>query len=178
MDPNARERWQSEVLDAILEAFAASQPLASCLIFKGGRVLSRRLNEPKRKSLDIDANLDQRFADKQPDRSAQQEYLHRQMVGALREHFGGQEPVRFELVNVKVEPKPREVHPRGWNAFLVSISVKDLTKAGVRSLPSLTLVSRHPRCWTWTPSHRSAWGGTKSWPTHFRGSRERSSAPS
>jgi hypothetical protein len=29
MDPNALERWQSEVLDAILEAFAASKPLAS-----------------------------------------------------------------------------------------------------------------------------------------------------
>ena len=40
MDPAAREQWQAEVLDAILESFAASDALASCLIFKGARVLS------------------------------------------------------------------------------------------------------------------------------------------
>ena len=123
MDPTAREQWQSEVLDAILESFAASNALASCLIFRGARVLSRRLETPGRKSLDIDTNLDQRFADAHPGRSVQRDYLRREVAAALREHFGQQDPVRFELVNVRVELNPRQNHPRGWNAFLVSISV-------------------------------------------------------
>jgi hypothetical protein len=139
MDPTAREQWQSEVLDAILESFAASGGLATCLIFKGARVLSRRLETPGRKSLDIDTNLDRRFTDAHPERSAQRDYLRGEVATALREHFGQQDPVRFELVNVNVELNPRQYHPRGWNAFLVSISVKDLAKPGVRGLPSLTV---------------------------------------
>lgn len=139
MDPNARAQWQSEVLDAILESFAASKPLASCLIFKGARVLSRRLETSRRKSLDIDTNLDRRFADAHPDRSAQQDFLLREVATALREHFGQQDPVRFALANVKVELNPKQGHPRGWTAFLVSIAVRDLTKVGVRGFPSLTV---------------------------------------
>jgi hypothetical protein len=57
---------------------------------------------------------------------------------ALRD-FGRRNPVRFELVHVKVELNPKQGHPRGWTAFLVSISVRDLTKVGVRGLPSLTV---------------------------------------
>jgi len=139
MDSTAREQWQSEVLDAILESFAASKPLASCLIFKGARVLSRRLETPRRRSLDIDTNLDRRFADTHPGHSAQRDYLRTEVATALREYFGRQNPVRFELVNVKVEPNPRQGHPRSWTAFLVSISVRDLAKLGVRGLPSLTV---------------------------------------
>ena len=139
MDPTAREQWQSEVLDTILESFAASEPLASCLIFKGARVLSRRLEVSRRESLDIDTNLDRRFADAHPERSAQRDYLRSEVARALRDHFGQQDPVRFELVNVKVELNPRLGHPRGWNAFLVSVFVRDFTKLGVRGLPILTV---------------------------------------
>jgi len=139
MDPTAREQWQSEVLDAILESFAASDVLASCLVFKGARVLSKRLRTPKREPLDIDTNLDRRFADAHPGRSAQREYLSREVATALRTHFGQQEPVRFELLDVRVEFNPRQDHPRGWNAFLVSVSVRDLTKSGVRGLPVLRI---------------------------------------
>ena len=38
MDQTARDQWQGEVLDAILESFAASDAVTCCLIFKGARV--------------------------------------------------------------------------------------------------------------------------------------------
>ena len=107
------------------------------------------METPGRKSLDIDTNLDQRFADTHPGRSAQRDYLSREVARALRNHFGQQDPVRFDLLDVRVEPKPREDHPRGWNAFLISVSVRDLAKLGVRGLPVLTVDVAAPEVLQW-----------------------------
>lgn len=44
-----------------------------------------------------------------------------------------------ELEAVKLARKPRQSHPRGWDAFEVSLTIKDLRRPTTRALPAPTI---------------------------------------
>lgn len=75
MNPTEQARWKVEVLEQVFVAFARSEELAKCLIFKGARVLARRLPTAARQSFDIDSNLSEAFVRTHPDRDVQEQYL-------------------------------------------------------------------------------------------------------
>lgn len=108
------------------------------LVFKGALVLNRRLGTP-RVSLDIDANLDAGYADQHPDRAGQKAFLEEHVGRAVSRHFESQEPVRYGLERLRIDLNPKEHHPRGWNAFLIAVSLIDHKHVGVRGLPSVTI---------------------------------------
>jgi len=116
-----RERWKSQVLDEIFVAIASSETLSRILVFKGARVLNLQL-KTARQSLDIDSNLTRDFVRCHPDRLEQRAILEREFDRAIRRHFERQD----------------NLHPRGWDAFDVTIQVKDLSR-NVGYLPRLEL---------------------------------------
>jgi hypothetical protein len=131
------EHWKSQVLDEIFVALAASEQLDEALVFKGARVLNIRLGIG-RQSLDLDSNLTAPFVQRYPDREAQRVFLEQEITRAVRRHFERQEPVRYELIAVKVGTYPPKSHPMGWDAFKVRMNVNDLSKH-VRGLPALEI---------------------------------------
>ena len=132
------DRCRSEVLDEIFIALAADSEIEECLVFKGARVLNARLGGG-RQSLDLDSNLMKSFVDQHPDREYQKSYLERHMKLAITRHFEDQETVRFELRGIRVTSYPPKLHPMGWDAFKVKLSIDDLTKSGVRGLPGIEI---------------------------------------
>ena len=108
------------------------------LVFKGALVLNRRLGTP-RVSLDIDANLDAGYASLHPDRAGQKTFLEEHVGRAVSRHFESQDPVRYGLERLRIDLNPKEHHPRGWNAFLITVSLIDHKHVGVRGLPSVTI---------------------------------------
>lgn len=139
MGPDQAAQWKSEVLDHVFAALAANRTLAGRLIFKGARVLSRRLGSDDRQSLDLDMNLTMAFVREYPDREAQREVLRADMHLALSRYFSEQPVVRFEVVGVTVQPVPSNGHPLGWNAFAVRVVLRDLANLGVRGVPTIEL---------------------------------------
>ncbi len=140
MNPEEHSRWKSEVLDVVFEAMAASEALRQLLVYKGARVLNRRLETLDRQSLDIDSNLVARAAEDM-DREEQMEVLSREIGVALRTFFESEIPVRYELegVRVKAEPRLGRKHPMGWDAFRIKIQVRDLRRADTRGLPGIEI---------------------------------------
>ena len=137
MNQKDGERWKSQVLDEIFVALAASEQLDEALVFKGARVLNIRLGIG-RQSLDLDSNLTAPFVQRYPDREAQRVFLEQEITRAVRRHFERQEPVRYELIAVKVGTYPPKSHPMGWDAFKVRMNVNDLSKH-VSGLPALEI---------------------------------------
>lgn len=123
----------------MFEALAASRTLAGRLIFKGARVLSRRLGGANRASYDIDLNLTTQFTADYPTRVAQRDALHAEIFVALTHHFEDQDVVRYVVDRVTVQPKPRTDHPMGWNAYEVRLALRDTERSGVLGLPTLQL---------------------------------------
>jgi predicted nucleotidyltransferase component of viral defense system len=138
MNKNQRDNWKFEVLAEILSALAKNPEIRENLIFKGALILNRHLNT-KRKSLDIDSNLDSDFALQHPGREIQKEFLEKHVKQAITRHFEAQNPVRFELNSLRIDLSPKKNHPRKWNAFAIFISLIDHSNAGVRGLPMLTM---------------------------------------
>jgi Nucleotidyl transferase AbiEii toxin, Type IV TA system len=136
MNQTDADRWRSEVLDEIFIALAADGEIEECLVFKGARVLNARLGGG-RQSLDLDSNLMKSFVDRHPDREDQKSYLERYMKRAITRHFEDQDTVRFELKGIRITSYPPKLHPMGWDAFKVKLSINDLTKTGVRGLPGI-----------------------------------------
>ena len=130
--------WKKDALTHILMALAQNEKIRGVLIFKGALILNMRLGA-ERMSLDIDSNLDQSFTLQVPDRADQQKFLEKNVPIAVTRYFERQDPVRYELSNCRVTMSPRSDHPRGWNAFLVKITLTDNQNAGVRGLPALTI---------------------------------------
>jgi hypothetical protein len=59
------------------------------------------------------------FQRQKPDRDQQSDWFETQLTIALLNHFENQEPVRYELISVKIEKRPaQDIHPRGWMASL------------------------------------------------------------
>ena len=138
MNQNDFEKWKFEVLLELLQAIAEDKYLKKNLVLKGAIILNRYLSN-SRKSLDIDTNLSRNFVDVNPNRERQKSILREQLELAISRHFEGQDPVRYELLNFRIEFNPKIVHPRGWGGFRITISVKDNNYASVRGLPILTI---------------------------------------
>jgi Nucleotidyl transferase AbiEii toxin, Type IV TA system len=139
MDKSEAERWKSEVLDEIFEALAASEAITSALVFKGARILVKRLESTYRQSTDIDSNLLKDFVEQKTQRQDQADYLQKHAAVAIKQYFENQDPVRYELMEVRATLKPPSDHPQGWNAILLRVTVKDFAKLSVLGLPSLTI---------------------------------------
>lgn len=139
MNPEEYDDWKEELLVEIFYGLSEHQPLQSMLVFKGARVLNELLHEVGRRSLDIDSNLWKVFVESTPDRSVQQEKLEKELRIAISRHFDRQSPVRYSLDRIKVDPRPKEEHPRGWDAYDVRITVVDHARPAVRGLPTLKL---------------------------------------
>lgn len=139
LDNQSANQWKSEVLEIVFEALANSDKLVDCIVFKGARILSKRLNSFNRQSLDIDANLLLNFVSEHPEFSTQKDFLEKEIALAIKNHFENQNPVRFELDRIKIALNPPTKHPMGWNAFTVTVSVSDLENSGVRGLPNLKI---------------------------------------
>lgn len=140
MNSEEQSRWKSEALDTIFEALAASEALTSLLVYKGARVLNRRLHTSDRQSLDIDSNL-MAHAAAGMDREEQTQVLRREIETALRTFFESEDPVRYDLERVRVKPEPRlgRSHPMGWDAFNIKVHVRDLRRADGMGLPGLEI---------------------------------------
>ena len=138
MNPETQKHWIDEVLSEVFLAVIASEPLRNALIFKGARILNLYLGDG-RESLDIDSNVAPELVASFPDLEAQARFLEQHLPPALRDYFEHQNPVRFELGGVKVDQRPPKGHPRGWNAFLLRIEVRDNRWAGVKGLPPLEI---------------------------------------
>jgi len=139
MNPEDAESWREELLVEIFQALSEHEPLQSMLVFKGARVLNELLHDEGRRSLDIDSNLLDRFASRVPDRKLQQEYLEKELANAVTSYFERQTPVKYSLDRVRITPKPRNEHPRGWDAYDVRFTIIDHSRPGVRALPGLAL---------------------------------------
>src|SRR5680860_446941 len=138
MNKEQQNKWKFEVLCYIFHALGGNSAIRKSLIFKGALVLNQHLGTP-RMSLDIDSNLDTEFALQHPDRIVQKTFLEESISEAMSNYFEGQDPVRFEVSNIRVEPKPINNHPRGWDAFLIKITLTDNEKLGVKGLPPMTI---------------------------------------
>ncbi|HED15233.1 MAG TPA: hypothetical protein ENI64_00215 [Gammaproteobacteria bacterium] len=131
--------WKNKVLDIVFEALAESDVVVDCLVFKGARVLNKRLRTYSRQSLDIDANMLTEFVKKHESYSELRDILGMEIEEAINNYFEKQDPVVFTLDKIKIIKKPHNDHKLGRDAFEVIISVKDLSRANVRGLPNLKI---------------------------------------
>ncbi|MGA2587102.1 MAG: nucleotidyl transferase AbiEii/AbiGii toxin family protein [Candidatus Aminicenantales bacterium] len=138
MNAGKREDWKFEVISQILFALAENENIKENLIFKGALILNQYLSSP-RKSLDIDSNLTSAFIKSYPRLEQQKSFLKINIEQAISRHFEKQDPVRFELKNLKIEHMPRTSHPHGWDGFYITVSISDHENSGVRGLPNLTI---------------------------------------
>jgi len=140
MNPEEQNRWKSGVLDTIFEAMASSEALTDLLVYKGARVLNRRLKHLGRQSLDIDSNLAMEAAT-ELEREAIAPLLEREVTRALNGYFEAQDPVRYRLgsARVRTRPSPRKPHPLGWDAFEVVLHLRDLRRSDVLGLPGIRI---------------------------------------
>ena len=139
MNPDDARTWQNTVLDEVFLAIATDPDLTSILIFKGARVLARRVPEAARQSLDLDANCREGFLTRYPEREQQATVLRELLTVALRRHFESQSPVRYEVDGIRVEAKPPRGHPHGWDGLEAHIRVRDLSRPTTHGLPFLSL---------------------------------------
>ena len=139
MNPDESARWKNEALDVVFAALASSRTLTGRIVFKGARVLSRRLRQVHRQSLDIDMNLSAAFVSQFPAREDQRRALETDIDTTLRRYIEAQSVVRYEIRAVSIKPKPQGDHPRGWNAFEARIGLMDRSNPNALALPSLVL---------------------------------------
>ena len=138
MNLSQQEDWKFEVISQILLALAKNERLKDALIFKGALILNEYL-PTKRKSLDIDSNLAEEFLSLYPTRETRESFLKEQFERAISRHFEAQNPVRYELLSLKIGPSPKADHPLRWDGFLITVSLKDRGNEGVRGLPKLAI---------------------------------------
>lgn len=139
MDIKTANSWKNDVLDIVFEALAESAVIVDCMVFKGARILNKRLGSNSRQSLDIDANMLQEFIDRYQSLDEIKDVLEKEMRAALINYFEKQDPVVYELERIKAKRKPHQDHKLGWNAFEITISVKDLSRSNTRGMPNLKI---------------------------------------
>jgi predicted nucleotidyltransferase component of viral defense system len=139
MDETGRAAWLNDALTEVFLALSESSTLAGRLIYKGARILDRRLNRAERASLDIDANLTAEFVAQFPSRNAQRDELARDISQSIARRVRQHDPVRYELANVRIDLKPPKAHPLGFDAFTVRIRLRDLRLPGVHALPPIEM---------------------------------------
>jgi hypothetical protein len=139
MDESTRTAWLTHAIDEVFVAFAESSSLAGRLIYKGARILDRRLNRAERASLDIDANLTAAFVAQFPSREAQRDELQREIARCVDRRLRRSDPMQYELESVRVDLQPPRAHPLGFDALSVRIRLADLRLVGVLGLPTITI---------------------------------------
>lgn len=137
MNRDDQARWKNEALDEIFAALAARETLTGYVIYKGARILNRRLADVTRQSLDIDMNMTATFVDEHPTTSQQRAAFEHEVGAALREHFARAPVVRYDVERITVRTSAD--HALGWNAFEVIIGLRDFTRSNVRGIPTLQL---------------------------------------
>ncbi len=137
VNPDDQSRWKNDALDEIFAALAARDSLTAYVVYKGARILNRRLDDVTRQSLDIDMNMTARFVAEYPTREQQRVAFEREVGAALRERFARALVVRFEVERITVKTSAEHTH--GWNAFEVVIGLRDRARRDVRGLPHLQL---------------------------------------
>lgn len=138
MNSRQHEDWKFESLRHLLLSIAESEILKNCMIFKGAFILNYYL-PTQRISLDIDSNLDSDFLKKYPSREQQISFLSTNLEQSISFYFEKQDPVRYQLSNIRILPRPKNDHPKGWNGYEISITILDNERSGVRGLPVLTI---------------------------------------
>ena len=152
-------QWKYSALSQVLSALSENIEIKNALIFKGALILNRRLGTD-RMSLDIDSNLDFDFSLQLPERGDQKNFLEKHIPIAINNYFEKQTPVRFEFERMKVDLRPRDEHPKGWNAFLVKISLIDHHLSGIRGLPALSIDIAAPESLTENSVDELTWDGS------------------
>lgn len=137
MNRDEQAHWKNEALDEIFAAMAARDTLTGYVVYKGARILNRRLSDVSRQSLDIDMNMTAKFVAEYPDAARQRDAFEREIGAALQEHFARAPVVRWDVERIAVRESAE--HAMGWNAFEVLISLRDFTRSSVRGLPNLQL---------------------------------------
>lgn len=139
MDEKTRNSWKNDLLDIVFDALAESETLLDCIVFKGARILNKRLDSYTRQSLDIDANMLEEFFAQYETYAELSSILEKEIEQVIKNYFEAQSPVTYELDKIKIIKKPHKDHELGWNAFEVIISVRDLSLTGTRGLPNLKI---------------------------------------
>ena len=137
MNRDDQARWKNEALDEVFAALAARDTLTAYVVYKGARILNRRLDDVSRQSLDIDMNMTAQFVAEYPIPAQQRAAFEREIGAALREHFARADVVRYDVDGITVRSAVEHTH--GWNAFEVVIRLRDLARSNVRGLPTLQL---------------------------------------
>ena len=132
------DRWQSEALDQIFEALAASPLIAQSMVFKGARVLNLRLGH-SRQSLDIDGNLSNMFAASVLTQDARLAFFDKHLRLALTRHFDRQDPVRYTFSDLTIQRRPKTDHRFGWDGFSIKLRISDQQIGNTNVLPDLGL---------------------------------------
>ena len=139
MRPSDQEKWKQDVVELVFSALARHPALADHLVFKGGQVLNLRLPISRRVSVDLDATARESFSDVGRNDEERAAFLNVNVKAALTAFFGAQDVVRFSVTDVTTKRKPRDGHPRGWDAFEVRIRLRDALRPGVHALPTITI---------------------------------------
>lgn len=138
MNEAQQKQWKNEAINRILIALSRNENIRNCLIFKGAIILNLLLNTT-RLSLDLDSNLDIKFAHKFPKRKDQKKFLYEKIQQALTNYFEDQNPVRYEINQLGVEANQEIADPKGRNAFKIYITLIDHENSDVRGLPRLII---------------------------------------
>jgi hypothetical protein len=140
MDPQAQGAWKQEALETVFAALAHNRSLASRLIFKGARVLNRRLNDASRQSLDLDAGLRAEFLAQYPDADERVLVLRQEIEQSVSSLLAAKDLTPYTLESVTVEQKPAQGnHPFGWNGMLARIRLHDARLPQAVGLPTIEL---------------------------------------
>jgi len=140
MDPRTQETWKQEALDMVFAALAHNSTLTSRLIFKGARVLNRRLSDDSRQSLDLDAGLRDEFLKQYPDADERVRVLGDEIEHSISNYLAMQPSTHYTLERVIVEREPsRGEHPFGWDGMKARIGLLDARHPQAVALPALDL---------------------------------------
>ena len=137
MNRDDQARWKNEALDEVFAAMAARDTLTGYVVYKGARILNRRLSDVSRQSLDIDMNMTAKFVAEHPSAAQQRDAFEREIGAALQEHFARAPVMRWDVEGVTVREAAE--HTFGWKGFDVLIRLRDFTRSNVRGLPTLQL---------------------------------------
>jgi Nucleotidyl transferase AbiEii toxin, Type IV TA system len=140
MDPQSQGAWKQEALETVFAALAHNRTLVSRLIFKGARVLNRRLNDASRQSLDLDAGLRAEFLEQYPDPAERVRVLQQEIEASVSGFLASKDSTLYTLESVTVEQKPTQGnHPFGWNGMTARLRLRDVRLAQTVGLPTIEL---------------------------------------
>jgi hypothetical protein len=137
MNPSDHARWKNEALDDVFAAMAARDTLTGYVVYKGARILNRRLGDASRQSLDIDMNMTAKFVAEYPSTPQQLAAFEHEIGAALQDHFARASVVRYDVEGISV--KEASEHALGWKGFEVFIRLRDFKRSNVKGLPTLQL---------------------------------------